>query len=115
MNNYDNIIAKIKSYIKELFINERTGHDYYHAMRVKSVADKIVDKEGGNRLIIDIACLLHDAIDDKIQDSLNKNCPAFSEFFASLDVEDTIKEEVLYIMNNMSFSKMIKNRDKIRR
>lgn len=112
--NTNNIISQIQSYISSLFINERTGHDYYHAMRVKSVADKIADKEGGNRLIIDMAALLHDAIDDKIQDSLNKNCPTFSEFFASLDVDDAIKEEVFYIMNNMSFSKMMKNKDKIR-
>jgi len=83
-------------------------------MRVKSVADKIADREGGNRLIIDMAALLHDAIDDKIRDSLNKDCPTFEEFFASLDVDGIIKEEVLYIMNNMSYSKMMKNKDKIK-
>ena len=112
-DNYDSIINKIEKYIKELFVNERTGHDYYHAMRVKSIADKIIDKEGGNKLIIDMACLLHDAIDDKIQDSLNKNCQTFNEFFTSLNVENNLKEKVLYIMQNMSFSKMMKNKDKI--
>lgn len=114
MVNHTEVVTQIENYIKDLFEDEHTGHDYYHAVRVKSIANKIADKEGGNRLIIDIACLLHDTIDDKIQDSLNKNCLQFTEFFKTLDVDENIKNEVLYIINNMSFSKMLKNKDTIK-
>lgn len=114
MENHTKIISEIEKYIKELFKDEHTGHDYYHAMRVKRIANKIVDKEGGNRLIIDMVSLLHDTIDDKIQDSLNKDCPKFEEFYKTLNIDEAIKKEVLYIMNNMSFSKMLKNKDTIK-
>ncbi|HSQ98111.1 MAG TPA: HD domain-containing protein [Rickettsiales bacterium] len=107
-------ILIIEDYIKKLFENEHTGHDYYHAIRVKSIANQIADKEGGNKLIIDVACLLHDAIDDKIQDSLNKECLKFEDFFKDLNLDKNTKEEILYIMNNMSFSKMLKNKDNIK-
>ncbi len=105
------IVSNIENYIKELFINEHTGHDYYHAIRVKRIANKILDREGGNRLVIDMACMLHDTIDSKIQDSLNKNCPKFTDFYETLNLDENIKKEVLYIINNMSFSKMLKNKD----
>lgn len=110
----EKIISITENYIKELFESEHTGHDYYHAMRVMRIANKIADKEGGNRLIINMASLLHDTIDDKIQSSLNKNCQKFAEFYGTLDLDENIKNEVLYIMNNMSFSKMLKDKDKIK-
>lgn len=32
-----NVIEKTKNYIKNVFKNEFTGHDYYHALRVESI------------------------------------------------------------------------------
>ncbi|MBO4956576.1 MAG: HD domain-containing protein [Rickettsiales bacterium] len=101
------IIIKTQEYVKSILKNEFTGHDYYHAIRVKNIANKISQTEGGNMFIINIASLLHDVIDDKIQDSLNVNCQKFNDFFNSLNIDKQTKEEILYIMNNMSFSKML--------
>ena len=36
--------------IKEVFNNEFTGHDYYHALRVESIANKIVDVEISSKI-----------------------------------------------------------------
>lgn len=102
-----NIIEKTENYIKEVFNNEFTGHDYYHALRVKSIAEKILEKEGGNKLVCILASLLHDVIDDKVQESLNKNCEKFEDFFNKLEIGQEDKEHILYIINNMSFSKMM--------
>ena len=102
-----NIIEKTENYIKEVFNNEFTGHDYYHALRVKSIAEKILEKEGGNKLVCILASLLHDVIDDKVQESLNKNCEKFEDFFNKLEINQEDKEHILYIINNMSFSKMM--------
>lgn len=101
------IIIKTQEYVKSILKNEFTGHDYYHAIRVKNIANKISQTEGGNMFIINIASLLHDVIDDKIQDSLNVNCQKFNDFFNSLNIDKQTKEEISYIMNNMSFSKML--------
>ena len=105
------ILERTKDYIKEVFNNEFTGHDYYHALRVESIANKIVDAEGGNRLVCVLASLLHDVIDDKIQNSLNPNCEKFDIFFQKLPITQQDKDDILYIMNNMSFSKMLNNKD----
>lgn len=108
-----NIINTTKTYIKEIFNNEFTGHDYYHALRVESIANKIVDKEGGNRLICILASLLHDVVDYKIQDSLNLNCEKFDIFFNKLEISEKDKKDILFIINNMSFSQMINNCNEI--
>ena len=67
------IIKTTENYIKKVFVGESTGHDYYHALRVRNMATKIAKTEGGNKLVIELASLLHDVIDEKIQNSLNKN------------------------------------------
>lgn len=103
-------ITKTQEYVKNILKTEFTGHDYYHAIRVKNVANKILQKEGGNKLVVSLASLLHDVIDDKIQDSLDNNCPKFNNFFNSLDIDIQTKDEILYVINNMSFSKMLSNK-----
>ena len=104
------IITKAQEYVKNILKNEYTGHDYYHAIRVKNVANKILQKEGGNSFVINMASLLHDVIDDKIQDSLSPDCQKFDDFFNSLTIDKSTKEEILFVINNMSFSKMLSNK-----
>lgn len=104
------IIIKTQEYVKNILKNEYTGHDYYHAIRVKNVANKILQKEGGNSFVINMASLLHDVIDDKIQDSLSPDCQKFDDFFNSLTIDKSTKEEILFVINNMSFSKMLSNK-----
>lgn len=103
-------LTKTQEYIKSILKDEFTGHDYYHAIRVKNVANKILQKEGGNKFVVSMASLLHDVVDDKIQDSLDSSCQKFDEFFNSLNINKETKEEILYIINNMSFSKMLSNK-----
>lgn len=107
------IIEKTKDYVKNVFKNEFTGHDYYHALRVESIVNKIIDVEGGNRLVCVLSALLHDVVDDKIRDSLNLECEKFEEFFNKLEISEDEKEQILYIINNMSFSKMMNKENKI--
>lgn len=104
------VINNTLKYVKNILKNEFTGHDYYHAIRVKNIANKIAQTEGGDKFIINLASLLHDVIDDKIQDSLNADCPKFNDFFNSLNIDNETKEKILYVINNMSFSKMLSNK-----
>ena len=105
----ENIINKIKKYIKEYFIYENTGHDYYHALRVEKLSMKIIEKEGGNSLICRVASLLHDVVDRKIQDSKNQKAEKFEIFFDNLEISEEEKNKVLYIIKNLSFSNMLGN------
>lgn len=110
-NKEEELIEKIKIYLKDYFINESTGHDYYHALRVEKLSKKIIQKEGGNSLICRVASLLHDLIDRKIKNSINPNCEKFEDFFNKLEISSSDKNEILYIINNLSFSNMIGNKN----
>jgi len=59
-------ISQTENYIKNLFENESTGHDWWHIHRVRNIAIKIAETEGGNPFLIEMAALLHDVDDWKL-------------------------------------------------
>ncbi len=49
--------------------NDYTGHDIAHVYRVTALAKSIAENEGVNdTLVIELACLLHDTVDEKVVD-----------------------------------------------
>ena len=56
----DEILDQIEAEIIELFEDERSGHDIHHLKRVLNLALHIQEREGGDRLVIGAAALLHD-------------------------------------------------------
>ncbi len=53
-------LEKLTETIYQLFAIDNSGHDFYHLIRVKNLALHIQEKEGGDRIVIGIAALLHD-------------------------------------------------------
>ena len=69
----DEIVVKCKEYIKQLFENDSTGHDYNHSIRVLNNAINIYQNEQveANLFIIQLASLLHDVDDYKLFDTVD--------------------------------------------
>lgn len=56
----ENVLLNLEEKIKDLFVNENSGHDITHLKRVANMALKIQRTEGGNREVIGIAAFVHD-------------------------------------------------------
>jgi uncharacterized protein len=68
------------SYIKELFSEDHSGHDYFHTLRVYHTATELARQEGADIQTVQIAALLHDVDDRKLfpeTHSTNGNARAF--------------------------------------
>lgn len=108
-------LEMIKKFAQGVIGDDMTGHDWRHALRVEANAKKISPSELPKEAIeiIRAACWLHDTIDEKIAD--DKRATIF-------DVETTLREneasdqqvdEVLYIIQNLSYSKNIDQKQKL--
>ena len=60
------IIENAKLYVKDLFSNDCSGHDYWHAISVYNLASEIAEKENADIFIVQLASLLHDVDDIKL-------------------------------------------------
>lgn len=61
-----NCERRLESYIKKIFENESSGHDYFHSVRVYKMAMKIAEEGICDKNIIMMAALLHDVDDKKL-------------------------------------------------
>jgi uncharacterized protein len=97
------IIQNAIDYIKELFREDYSGHDFHHSIRVYNNAIKIAEKEGGNLLLIKLSALLHD-VDDKKLFPDSENLENARKFLHqnSLDSDSII--DICEIIKSVSYS-----------
>lgn len=99
-----NIIKNALEFVTEYFKNDASGHDAEHTFRVWRNAQKIAKKEKCNNFIIELASLLHDVDDDKI----NKTDTKYAlEFMKKEGLDKETIDSIMYILDNQSYSDSI--------
>ncbi len=95
------IIKRTARYVHQIFENDSSGHDWWHIYRVRNLALQIAKQEGGDVFIIEMAALLHDVDDWKLNgDAETKQAKNW------LEQTEIIKEEqikVLQVIEEVSF------------
>tara|TARA_R110001592_G_scaffold355159_1_gene655490 strand:- start:627 stop:1280 length:654 start_codon:yes stop_codon:yes gene_type:complete len=104
MENKKQQIEITTKFAKSFHQNEATGHDWFHIDRVRNVALKISKKEGGNIFKIELTALLHDVADYKLNNGdEGLGLKKVADFLTSINVEETLKESILYDIANLSY------------
>ncbi len=99
-----NIIPALLARVKEKLPPDPTGHDWPHSERVRRTAVFIHQQEGGDRLIIECAALLHDVYDWKFHDDTPAS--GFEDIRSILEetgADEAVIQPVMDIMRNISF------------
>lgn len=98
------IIRAVENLVQNKFKNEGTGHDWYHINRVRNLALKIQEAEGGDVYLIELAALLHDISDHKFNGGdFEKGADVSREILNALKVEEEVIDKVSHIVKNISF------------
>lgn len=99
------IIQKTEAFVKQKLGNDASGHDWYHIDRVRKTALYIKKKENnGNELIIELASLLHDIADIKLNSSLEKGQKDLMDFIHSLPLSVEEKNHILAVIESISYN-----------
>ncbi|GAA0348271.1 HD domain-containing protein [Bacillus carboniphilus] len=98
-----NDLLILEEKIKELFLHEATGHDWYHIDRVRKVALFLCEQEGGNPKIVEAAALLHDVPDEKLNPSKQAGEKRFYQVLSEIPFTKTEREEIEGIVFSISF------------
>jgi len=95
------VLSCTENYIKQHFHGEGSGHDWWHILRVKNLASKIAEQEGGNIFRIEMAAWLHDLDDWKL---VSKNDASKTEaWLQKLELSATDSTKILEIIDQVSF------------
>ncbi|PZU82277.1 MAG: phosphohydrolase [Chryseobacterium sp.] len=98
------LINKTIELVKQKLEGTESGHDWFHIERVWKLSLKIQKKEGGDKLIIELAALLHDIADPKFHDGDETLASKIvHDFLTEQNVDSDTIQKVIFIIENMSF------------
>ncbi|YAR63704.1 HD domain-containing protein [Bacillus cytotoxicus] len=96
-------IQKTVTFVKNILEKDASGHDWYHIERVHKLATSLAKQEGGDLFVIEMATLLHDVADEKLNESEEAGMKKVSDWLEKLGVEQEIRKHILHIIANMSY------------
>lgn len=97
------IIEQAAAISKSFHFSDTTGHDWWHVYRVWNMAKYIAIQEKANLLEVELAALLHDMDDHKIEGADWQNFPNAHKALQNLKVDSDIVERVIKIISEVSF------------
>ena len=101
----DDVLLKVEKFVRKKISGYDSGHDWWHIMRVRKLAEYINDKEQLEEpFLVDLAALLHDSADSKFTGDDPKNgYRMVEEFLQAVGMAD-LSTRITDTMRNISFS-----------
>ncbi len=97
-------ISKTVDFVKEKLKGAEAGHDWYHIERVWKLSMKLAENQNCNLEVVQLGALLHDIADPKFHNGDETLALAISEeFLRSEGVDEKTIQEVLFIIQHLSF------------
>ena len=98
------VIENAIEYVKQIFADDCSGHDYHHTMRVYRLAMQIAEQENADMLIVQLAALLHDVDDVKLSPETHDTKKNAVRFMKNSGVDDKVIASVCKIIDEVSFA-----------
>ena len=99
-------IIEISKYVSSRLIGNVDGHGFDHSLRVYNNIEKLLPYyPDACAELCYVAGLVHDLIDDKVAVDVEYAKNDLTDFLTTLSYQDDFIDQVLFIIENMSFSK----------
>jgi uncharacterized protein len=97
-------IHRTAVHVQQALSGDGTGHDWWHVYRVWKTAQRIGKEENADLLVVELAALLHDIADWKLNDGDSAVGPRMArDWLESQCVEAGISDHVCQIIAGISF------------
>ncbi|CAG9608203.1 putative protein YedJ [Pseudoneobacillus rhizosphaerae] len=104
MINTSFIIETTVEFVRKQMGEDSTGHDWYHVDRVRKNALLIAERERqGDLFIIEMAALLHDIPDEKLNSSVHEGQNKLSNFIEGIPLSADQALKIIEVINSISF------------
>lgn len=98
------IVEQVEKFVRNELGEDATGHDWFHVDRVRRNALHISKQEKiGDPFIIEMAALLHDIPDEKLNKSAEHGKVKLESFFQMVMVPEESKNHIIEIIESISF------------
>ena len=99
----EKILEATCHFVKNALEHETSGHDWWHIVRVTNTTLTLAKQERADIFICQMAALLHDIADEKLNPSQEAGLKKVHDFLASQELEREQTEQIMTIIANISF------------
>lgn len=99
----EEILGALARYVEQRLSGEGSGHDWWHIVRVRNMAKRLAQAEGGDAFICQLAALVHDLADDKLVADEAEALAQVRQVLVENGVDTEQMEQVMSIIQNMSY------------
>ena len=97
------MITAAVDFVRDIFREEYSGHDYEHTMRVYRIAIQLAEQEGADAEIVGLAALLHDVDDRKLSPETCKDLDRARGFLLEQGMNVPDIERICRVIHEVSF------------
>jgi len=97
------IISQTKAFVYQQLHDDATGHDWWHIYRVWNIAKKIAAIENADMFLCEMAALLHDIADEKLNSTEEEGIKKVNDFLSSVNIDEEYISKIMEIITTMSF------------
>lgn len=90
-------------YVKSIFKDEHSGHDYFHTLRVYKMATRLAEAENADLETVQLAALLHDVDDIKLSPETYKSKDRAVHFMTEHGLSKDRIKTICTIIDEVSF------------
>jgi uncharacterized protein len=99
----DRLVARTQEHVRRALAGDSTGHDWWHVDRVRKLALRLAHEEGADKLVVELAALLHDVSDYKLSSSVEAGPEAAAEWLRGQGAGEELVIAVEAIVAGVSF------------
>jgi uncharacterized protein len=108
------IVSQTVSFVKQSLTDKGSSHDWWHIYRVWNMAKRLARAEGADMFIVEVASLLHDIADRKLNKGDEQvGLQKVREFLTSYIQDEVIIKSIISIIENYSYTAHLKNKKNI--
>ena len=104
MEQHKLIIAQAEKFVQDELGTDRSGHDWWHIHRVRNAAVTIAQHEQADVFICELAALLHDISDEKLNESKEAGEAKLRTWMEHHIEDQAIRNQVMGIISTMSYN-----------
>ncbi|WP_209122165.1 HD domain-containing protein [Alkalihalobacillus sp. BA299] len=103
MNSNIEKLRKTETYVHNELTGEPSGHDWWHIKRVTKLAKQIASVEGADAFICEMAALLHDIADEKLNETEETGLKKVENWLHNMELSEQDVTHIMEIISTMSF------------
>lgn len=97
------VINDALEFIRNIFHDDYSGHDYFHTFRVYKMAARIAEQENADLITVQLAALLHDVDDVKLSPDTYANKDRAAGFLKKHDIPKSMIKTICSIIGEVTF------------